>query len=110
MSLDKLIETRIQDAIEAGAFKSLAGSGRPFSFDPAETLAGESWLGFKVLKNGGHLPPWLMLGREIELDYERLLRTGERYDEWVAIGAASGSWQQNAPAIRRLRESLVRWR
>jgi hypothetical protein len=107
VSLDKLVETRIQDAVAEGAYNGLKGAGKPFRFDPADSLAGDNWMGFKVLKNGGMLPPWLMLAREIEVDHERLLRAGERHDEWVAAVAESGAWERNAAAIHRLRGRLV---
>jgi DnaJ family protein C protein 28 len=107
MSLEKLIESRIQDAVAAGAFEHLPGAGKPFRFDTAEALAGNNWMGFKVLSNGGMLPPWLLLAREIEDDWKRLERITERYDEWLALAAESGNWRANAGAIARLRGRFI---
>jgi hypothetical protein len=107
MSLDRLIESRIQDAVAAGAFDRLPGAGKPFRFDAAEAIAGDNWMGFKVLSNGGMLPPWLLLAREIEDDAQRLQRLADRYLEWVALAAESGNWRANAPAIRRLRARFL---
>jgi hypothetical protein len=107
MSLEKLIESRIQDAVAAGAFDRLPGAGKPFRFDSAEAIAGENWMGFKVLSNGGMLPPWLLLAREIEDDTLRLQRLAGRFHEWVSLAAESGNWRANAPAIHRLRARFL---
>jgi hypothetical protein len=107
VSLDKLIESRIQDAAAAGAFEGLPGAGRPQHFDPADDLAGDNWMGFKILRDGGMLPSWLMLARDIEQHAARLERTEVRFREWVALAAHSGDWEHHAPAIRRLHAQFV---
>jgi hypothetical protein len=107
VSLHKLIESRIQDALSAGAFDTLSGAGKPFRFDEADQLAGDSWMGFRVLKNGGMLPAWLLLAREIERDREHLEGIAARHAEWVAIAAGSGEWRRHAPAIARLRARFI---
>ena len=57
----------------AGAFDNLPGRGKPFVWNnEAESAAGDNWLGFKLLRDGGYLPEWLNLGREIEIDLEAL--------------------------------------
>lgn len=107
MSFDKLIETRIQDAVREGAFEGLRGAGKPLRFDSADELAGTNWMGFKILKNGGTLPAWLQLAREIEDDAARLDGIEEKHREWVVIAAESGEWRRHAPAIGRLRARFV---
>ncbi len=107
MSLDKLIESRIQDAVSAGAFDKLAGAGQPFRFSSSDELAGDNWMGFKVLNNGGMLPAWLALAREIEDDTARLNKLGDQCSEWIALAAESGEWRRHAPAIGRLRGRFV---
>lgn len=106
MSLDKLIESRIQDAMAAGAFSRLAGEGRPLPLLETDLVAGENWAGFKLLNNAGMLPPWLLLAREIELDLAKLERTEQQFREWVALAQGSG-WRHHAGAITRLRERFA---
>jgi Domain of unknown function (DUF1992) len=104
MSMEDLIESRINDAMAAGAFEGLRGAGKPFRFDPRESLgAGEDWLGNKILQNGDLLPPWLMLAKEIERETALLGAVDERHREWVGIAAESGQWQRHAAALGRLR-------
>ena len=107
MSLDRLIESRIRDAAEAGAFEGLPGAGRPLRFDPSEQLAGDNWMGYKILRDGDMLPSWLMLAREIELDAQRLDSTAARYNEWVALARHSGDWTGYAAMIARQRERFA---
>lgn len=106
MSLDKLIESRIQDAIAAGQFSRLAGSGRPLSLLQGDLVAGENWAGYKLLNNAGMLPPWLLLGREIEVELAQLAKIEAQFREWLAL-AAQGDWVHHAPAIRRLRQRFA---
>jgi Domain of unknown function (DUF1992) len=104
MSMEDLIESRISDAMAAGAFEGLRGAGKPFRFDPRESLgAGEDWLGHKILQNGDLLPPWLMLAKEIERETTLLAEVDKRHAEWVGIASASGQWHRHAGALRRLR-------
>lgn len=105
MSLHRLIESRIQDAINEGAFENLAGRGRPLRPDEGlNPLAGDNALGYKVLQNAGMLPTWLSLAREIEADEQRLVEFDQRHAEWVQLAESSGSWERLGPAVRRLRE------
>lgn len=121
MSLEKLIESQIQDAIAAGAFDNLPGAGQPLPHhSDAEKLAGENWLGFKVLQNGGLVPEWLGLGREIELDLQGLAVLEERYHSLLeaptrelepdahrrAIDYTFGQYETLAREIRRKQDNF----
>lgn len=86
--------------MEAGAFDNLPGAGKPLQFTDQERMAGDNWLGYKVLQNGGMLPEWLSLAREIELDREAIDRADARHAELVALAAATGDWETVAPALR----------
>ena len=46
MSFEKLIESRIQDALAAGAFDRLKGAGEPLFRQQGEELAGDMWMGY----------------------------------------------------------------
>jgi hypothetical protein len=102
MPFDDVVETKIQDAMAAGVFDRLQGAGKPFRYRPSEEV-GENWMGYKVLQNGGFLPDWLALAREIELDLEDLQRIERRHDEWVELASTGGQWERHGAALRGLR-------
>ncbi|MGE3076540.1 MAG: DUF1992 domain-containing protein [Dehalococcoidia bacterium] len=105
MSLEKTIEGAIQEAMTAGAFKNLPGEGKPLAFSrEAQAAAGDNWLGYKMLQNGGYLPEWLNLGREIELDLEALALIDRNHEEYCE-GATEDSWPRIAAPVDRLRAS-----
>jgi hypothetical protein len=91
MSFQDLIESKIKDAIEAGAFVGLRGEGEPLKTIGTEALAGDNWMGFHILQNADTLPAWLMLGREIERDLEELQRLRDRYRNLRAVAVASSN-------------------
>lgn len=108
MAYFDLIESRIQEAIAAGAFDALAGAGQPLALGDDESLAGDDWLGFKVLRNGNLLPEWLELAREIERDELRLAEVDRRHAQFVAWSRADGDWERFASAIRASRRDYER--
>lgn len=104
MSLEKSIESQIQEAMAAGAFDNLPGAGRPQEYSLAEQLAGDNWLGFKMLQNGGMVPLWLDAGRQIEKDLERLQRIDDDHAHLCAEAARLDDWDGFRPSIARARE------
>ena len=106
MSLEKLIESRIRDAVADGQFDNLKGAGKPLAFSNEEELAGENWLGYKILQNGDLLPEWLMLAKEIETDRERLAALDARHADAVELAASSGDWAAHANSIRNRRDAF----
>lgn len=59
------IEEAIQRAIEAGEFEGLSGAGRPLPPDHSDYYAGEHDLAYRLLRNAGLAPDFLLLRREI---------------------------------------------
>lgn len=111
MSLEKAIESQIQEAIAAGAFENLPGAGKPQEYSLAEQLAGENWLGFKMLQNGGMVPLWLDAGRDIEKDLERLQKIDEDHAHLCSSASLSNDWDAYRTSIDRARtryEELAR--
>ncbi len=102
VSFEKLIESRIQEAMAAGAFDQLKGAGERLERTSAEELAGDMWMGYKVLQNGGMLPAWLLLAKEIEVDGEALTKIEARFREWVDLAAAGDAWKRHRAALRKL--------
>ena len=62
---DKLVEQRIREALEAGEFDGLEGSGRPVDLEAYFSTPEELRAGFAVLKNAGVLPEEAALLREM---------------------------------------------
>lgn len=112
MSLEKSIEGAIQEAMAAGAFSNLPGAGKPLRYSrEQQAYAGDNWLGYKLLENGGYVPEWLNLGREIELDIEKLGVIDRNHREYCDGAATPEDWGRIGPAVDRLRasyESLAR--
>lgn len=104
MSLEKTIEGAIQEAMAAGAFANLPGQGKPLALSrEGQSAAGDNWLGFKMLQNGGYLPEWLNLGREIELDLEALALVDRNHHDYCEGSVDPADWTRIGPAVDRLR-------
>jgi hypothetical protein len=54
--LDVLVEQRIRDAIDAGAFDDLPGAGRPLELDDDALVPEALRVAHRILKNAGFLP------------------------------------------------------
>ncbi len=111
VSFEKAVESQIQDAMAAGLFDNLPGTGKPLALGDGEGLAGDNWLGFRVLQNGGMLPEWLNLARDIERDRERLDRLDGEHAALCEAAARSGDWHAYRLPIARVRtryEDLAR--
>lgn len=102
MSIEKAIESQIQDAMAAGVFDNLPGAGKPLPLGDAEG-AGENWLGFRVLQNGGLLPEWLNLAKDIERDRERLDTIDAEHRALCDAAARHSAWDAHRSSIARLR-------
>ena len=83
---DLIVEQRIQEAMEAGAFDDLPGAGRPLALDDDSLMPESLRAAFRVLKNAGYVPP--------EVHALRQMRELTRYIE----GAADESERRRAVA------------
>lgn len=64
--LMQLAEARIQEALEAGLDRGLAGSGQPIDLDGYFAAPPSLRAGFGFLKSAGILPPEVACLREVE--------------------------------------------
>ncbi len=103
-----MIESRIQEAMSAGVFRNLPGEGKPLGSNEAEKLAGNQWLGFKVLRDADLLPDWLLQARDIEKRQERLAELDARHGRLVEAARESGEWHRFMPGIDQLRRDYER--
>lgn len=105
---EEIVESRIREALEAGQFSGLPGEGKPLPRRIEEDLAGENWIGFKILNDAGALPDWLLLARDIE-ECERRLSDIDREHLAVVEGAReTGDWESRFPGIAQLRSEFER--
>ena len=56
MSLERVIEERIREAIEAGEFDNLQGAGKPLDLDDYFSTPEEFRMGYSVLKSAKIVP------------------------------------------------------
>jgi len=63
--LHRLVEERIQQAQEEGAFDNLPGKGRPLALDDDSCIPEDLRLTFKILKNSNCLPIEMEMRKEI---------------------------------------------
>jgi hypothetical protein len=102
MGYEQLVESQLQDAIARGLFTGLPGEGKPLDLDESSRLlAGDNWLGHKILRDNELLPEWLGIAREVEDLQARVDALDARHAELVALVAASGDWDMAAPALAR---------
>ena len=60
-----IAEQRIREAIDQGFFDHSPWRGRPVPLDEYDSLPPELRMAFKILKDGGFVPPEVELRREI---------------------------------------------
>ncbi len=61
----KLAENRILEAMEAGEFDNLTGTGQPLNLEEDSHIPPELRMAYKILKNADCLPPELELRKEV---------------------------------------------
>lgn len=61
----KIIEKKIQEAVNNGEFDNLPGQGKPLKLDDESRVPDDLRLAYKVLKNANCLPPEVELRKEI---------------------------------------------
>jgi hypothetical protein len=106
IKLDRVSERRIQDAIEAGEFDNLEGAGKPLQMDDNPFVPEDMRVAYKVLKNSGFAPDWMVLSQEIEEDIQRLRHRADRHFAYLrrSLHEISG----DPYAIKRLRAEVSR--
>jgi len=62
----KLVEKRIKEAEEQGAFDNLPGKYKPLKLEDNTNVPDDLRLAYKILKNIGYLPQELQLRKEIK--------------------------------------------
>ena len=65
LGFQKIIEKRIQEALNRGDFDDLPGRGEPLQVEDDSRVPEDLRLAYKILKNADCLPPELELRKEI---------------------------------------------
>ena len=79
MDVFRLIaERRIQEAMEAGGFEQLEGTGRPLDLEENPFEDPALRMGHRLLRNNGFAPTWLEESKEIDAQREALSRAAAR--------------------------------
>ena len=97
MSLDSLVEARIERAIARGELNNLPGQGRPLDLDDDARVAPEFRLAYRILKNAGFVPEEVELRREIA-DLGMLIDATEGAEKTRAV--ARRDWLRARLALR----------
>ena len=72
MSLDRLVDEMIRDAVARGDFDNLPGKGKPQNLDSYFSAPEDLRMAWSVLKNAGYLPEEAQLMKDIAALKERL--------------------------------------
>jgi len=62
----KLVEERIETAMQQGVFDNLPGTGKPLPREDDSMAPEELRMAYKVLRNSGHVPPEVADRKEIQ--------------------------------------------
>lgn len=100
---DRLIEDKIQTAIDEGAFDRLPGYGKKLADDLEP--AGEDWLANHLLHQNGVLPTWLQLRKEIYEGRPAVVAALREYEE--AARRLDSSMRGDFAILMRLEERYV---
>ena len=98
MSLDFLVEARIERAIARGELNDLPGEGRPLALDDDACVPSEIRLAYRILKNAGFVPEEVELRREI-MDLSVLIDATDGPERTRAV--ARRDWLRTRLSLRR---------
>jgi hypothetical protein len=65
LSVETVVEERIQEALRRGDFDALPGAGQPLVLDDDPLVPPEVRVAYRILKNAGFVPPEVLARREI---------------------------------------------
>ncbi len=68
-----IVDKQIQQAIEEGRMSNLPGEGKPLVFEDDSNTPHELRLAFKMLRDNGFAPDWVMMGQELDSKRKNLL-------------------------------------
>jgi hypothetical protein len=75
---DWLAEKRIRKAIETGQMSNLSGAGKPLLLEDDSNTPAHLRLAYRILRDNGLAPEWMLLGKELEVHQVRLVSNVRR--------------------------------
>lgn len=65
-------DRKIREAMEEGAFDRLEGTGRPLDLEEDPSVDPALRMAHRLLKNNGFAPAWILEGKDLDADIQRL--------------------------------------
>jgi hypothetical protein len=81
----KLVERKIQEAMERGEFDNLPGQGKPLLLEEDSHIPEELRVAYKILKNADCLPPELEAKKEIRQMEDLLVNIPDEKERYKLI-------------------------
>ena len=81
----KLVERKIQEAMERGEFDNLPGQGKPLPLEEDSHIPEELRVAYKILKNADCLPPELEAKKEIRQMEDLLVNIPDEKERYKLI-------------------------
>ena len=82
---DEIIERRIREAQQNGAFDNLPGRGKPLELEDDSHVPEDLRLAYKILKNANCLPPEIELRKEIHQMKDLLEAIPDEKEKYLQI-------------------------
>lgn len=110
--LERVIENKIRQAMEEGAFDNLPGKGKPLKLDENPFVDKDWQMAFRLLEKEGFALPWMEKRNQIEGEYARAREALARSWAWRAEQGAGGEvefWveQEWKTALRRFEDKAA---
>ncbi len=83
MSLEKLIDEQIKNAIAEGLFDNLKGAGKPLNLDDYFATPEDLRVGYTLLKNNDFVPAEMELLKEIGILREKIKNSGDEDEKKI---------------------------
>jgi hypothetical protein len=81
----RMVERKIQEAMERGEFDNLPGQGKPLIFEEDSHIPEELRVAYKILKNADCLPPELEAKKEIRQMEDLLAKIPDEKERYKLI-------------------------
>ena len=88
-STQDLVENQIRQAMEKGEFDNLEGAGKPLHFEENPYEPPEIRMIHKILKDNDFAPYWIELGKEIDRDWDKILKEIDYFKRYTSMMMSS---------------------
>ncbi len=78
------VEHLIREAQKEGKFSNLANEGKPLKIQEDNPFVAPEWrMAYKIAEDGGYVPPWIELDKEVEQALATARHQREEHRRWV---------------------------